>query len=306
LKSCAGSISAASMRNSGPLSRPDELPPTLVWPAAVRWERCAGPDIGGTLWPMRPLSNSRILRRAAVGVFVLLSCVLCVPTDSGLSAPASVAVVFERGGDLYATSVDGSRTIRLTKTRVREWEPAVSPDGKRIAFSRGGSGISTMKVNGSRPTIWTRGSVSAPAWAPDGRSIYFVRARAIRGGATCGSIFRVSPGAPNTRRITNAPRVAIRTWTPPYPQTGSGLHSAIGTHAKVERRARGFASSTSTGGRLATSRSSDTTATTQTPSIRPPPGRPTENAWPSAKMPTSTSRIATAQMSSAWCVAETT
>jgi dihydrofolate reductase len=87
---------------------------------------------------MRPLSNSRILRRAAVGVFVLLSCVLCVPTDSGLSAPARVAVVFERGGDLYATSVDGSRTIRLTKTRVREWEPEVfSPTIGRQLLERG-------------------------------------------------------------------------------------------------------------------------------------------------------------------------
>src|SRR4051794_14147656 len=38
--------------------------------------------------------------------------------------------------DLFATRTDGSATRRLTKTPAPEFDPAVSPDGRRLAFSR--------------------------------------------------------------------------------------------------------------------------------------------------------------------------
>jgi TolB protein len=130
------------------------------------------------------------------------ACGLLVFVGGSGSQPERSAIVFERGGDLYAVSIDGSRLVRLTRTRMREQDPAVSPDGRRIAFSRGARGISTMNVDGSNVTIWTRGYDAGPAWAPDGRTIYFAR-HITRFGAACGSIFAVSTTRRGARRVTN-------------------------------------------------------------------------------------------------------
>jgi Tol biopolymer transport system component len=113
------------------------------------------------------------------------------------------AVVFERGGDLYAVAVDGSRTVRLTKTRTREYDPAVSPDGRTIAYAFAG-GIWTMSVDGKRRTRLTRGADTDPAWSPDGRTIFFSRSLPGPGPVSCGSIFRVGTYGRNLRRVTRA------------------------------------------------------------------------------------------------------
>ena len=74
-----------------------------------------------------------------------------------------------------------------------------------IAFDRGvEDGISTMRLDGSHRKIVTRGPDSSPAWAGDGRTIYFVRSQDARFGSSCGSIFAVSTTGQNTRRVTNA------------------------------------------------------------------------------------------------------
>jgi Tol biopolymer transport system component len=135
-------------------------------------------------------------------IMVALAGGLEADTSQGASA-SPAAVVFNRGGDLYAVALDGSRTVRLTRTHPAEEAPAVSQDGRMIAFTRAG-GISTMRVDGSRRRIVTRGADSSPAWAPDGRTIYFVRYRDNRFGASCGSIFAVSATGQNLRRVTDA------------------------------------------------------------------------------------------------------
>ena len=140
-------------------------------------------------------------------LFLSMATLVCgLASDISRGASASVAaIVFERNGDLFAVALDGSRTVRLTRTRADEEQPALSPDAKMIAFARRG-GISTMRVDGSHRRIVTRGADSSPAWAPDGRTIYFVRYRSSRGGlgASCGSIFAVSVTGQNIRRVTDA------------------------------------------------------------------------------------------------------
>lgn len=126
-----------------------------------------------------------------------------VLASANASTPTKAALVYQRGGDLYATSVDGSRTVRVTRTRPVEAEPAVSPDGTMIAYA-GESGISVATLSGLRRTVVTRGPDSMPAWSPDGRTLYFVRFRDNRFGASCGSIFAVSTSSQQTRRVTNA------------------------------------------------------------------------------------------------------
>ena len=133
---------------------------------------------------------------------IALACVVLAAADRGSSASSGPALVVEQGGVLYAFAADGSRRVRLVKTSLPGRDAAVSPDGSTVAFAWKG-GISTMRLDGSHRTIVTRGDDRSPAWAPNGRTIYFVRSQ-DRFGESCGSIFAVSASGTDIRRITNS------------------------------------------------------------------------------------------------------
>lgn len=117
------------------------------------------------------------------------SLVLAVLTMSlGLAAPAEAAfpghdgkIIFVRGDHLYAMRADGSDVTQLTRGSSLDEEPAWSPDGRQIAFSRqvktGFLHIYVMKADGTsaRPITAARTDDYAPAWAPHGTRIAFVR-----------------------------------------------------------------------------------------------------------------------------------
>jgi Tol biopolymer transport system component len=145
---------------------------------------------------------------------------------------ASEAIVFERKGDLYAATVDGSRTVQLTKTRILELEPAVSPDGRSIAYARRsprgykphysparerdlweagvdltGGELWTMGVDGRRRMRLTRASHDAgPAWSADGERIFFSRVVDGEYWQPCRSVFRVRKDGRELRRLTRIVR----------------------------------------------------------------------------------------------------
>jgi Tol biopolymer transport system component len=113
--------------------------------------------------------------------------------------------VFARGGDLYAVSLDGSRTVRLTTTRVNETEPATSKDGRQIAFARATGDIWTKSVDGTQERRLTHsGTDGSPAWSPDNRTVYFIRYVSTADGP-CGSIFRIGADGRNLKKVAGAP-----------------------------------------------------------------------------------------------------
>ncbi|MGC8780880.1 MAG: hypothetical protein ACP5UQ_08460 [Anaerolineae bacterium] len=104
-------------------------------------------------------------------------------TTSAAGAPATVGgrIVFQTatGGDLYLVNADGSGLRRLTDGM----DPALSPDGTRVAFARWGSphGIFILDLrSGEERRIASVNQPRGPAWHSDGVRLaftYVVRTR---------------------------------------------------------------------------------------------------------------------------------
>jgi dipeptidyl aminopeptidase/acylaminoacyl peptidase len=89
----------------------------------------------------------------------------------------------QRNSDLYMTSWDGARTVRLTYTaKDGETTPRFSPDGRYLAF------VSSRQVEGETDQIWLldraggeaekisefKGGVEDYVWSPDGKRLAVV------------------------------------------------------------------------------------------------------------------------------------
>lgn len=85
--------------------------------------------------------------------------------------------------EIYRIGIDGGTPVALTNRKGPDTSPAVSPDGRSIAFvgydENGRANVDTklsvMNLDGSNKRVLTASfdrSVGNPAWAADGRSIY--------------------------------------------------------------------------------------------------------------------------------------
>lgn len=102
--------------------------------------------------------------------------------EVGSDAYAVVAADGNGGGDLYAVIGAGNEIVQLTWTPVREYAPALSPDGGMLAFLRapradGPPAAWVMNlVNGNERDLPLADTVTETlrrlAWSADGRTIY--------------------------------------------------------------------------------------------------------------------------------------
>lgn len=113
---------------------------------------------------------------------VLLAAVVCsaVPgaaTGAGAgSEPPLTAIVASGAAATAAVLADGGRRVELSAPGPRDADPAVSPDGRRLAFVSARDGDEEVYVSGpgtGDPRRLTRNGVPdlRPAWSPDGRWI---------------------------------------------------------------------------------------------------------------------------------------
>ena len=86
--------------------------------------------------------------------------------------------------DLYVMRADGTNVRRLTDNTVMDTAPDWSPDGRKLAFMRGGAGgwddvyTLTLSTRGVTRLTHVDGFDENPVWSPDGTQIAFDSGRA--------------------------------------------------------------------------------------------------------------------------------
>ncbi len=140
---------------------------------------------------------------------VLVLALLFAQGTTAVTTQVPDSLVFVRDGDLYRMTVDGSETVRLTATQVKESSPAVSPDRLQIAFGRGRDELWLMNTHGhdqrrlqpARPRSTLGARTGSPSWSSGGRTIFFDR-WSQPWNAHCGSIFRIGADGRGLKRVT--------------------------------------------------------------------------------------------------------
>ncbi|MBA2718599.1 MAG: PD40 domain-containing protein, partial [Chloroflexi bacterium] len=92
----------------------------------------------------------------------------------------SIAYTDEGAGarQMYVLSLRTSVTTQVTASEKNIADPQWSPDGRRLAFTRGDE-IRVVDLDGSRDVLVAGhpAGVSAPRWSPDGQRIAFISRR---------------------------------------------------------------------------------------------------------------------------------
>lgn len=135
------------------------------------------------------------------------------PTAPVINGRIAFTVLAAPGNrDIYSMNPDGTDRRQLTSGPADDWSPDVSPDGRKIAFTRRDvpgttEQVYVMAADGSRIrklTSFEPGTAREPAWSPDGKEIVF---SAFPAGTDHADLFVMSATGKNIRRLTDFPDV---------------------------------------------------------------------------------------------------
>lgn len=179
-----------------------------------------------------------MLRFAALGLFATLLCSASAegayPGRNGRVAYVESALGARNAGwgpTIVSVRLDGTgRQTLTTATRTAgDFEPAWSPDGRRLAYvhstgrrlgtGTAGTEIWVMNADGTSKRRLTRNALwdGSPTWSPDGRSILFVRGRLFvaRGERPSADLWVMNADGTRQRRLTRTPELELDpAWAP--------------------------------------------------------------------------------------------
>ena len=147
----------------------------------------------------------------AVVVLAAASLAVVVAAPHLVAAPEARApverIVFATSGDLWLVPPAGAASRRLTRTRERESEPALSPDGSQLAFVRSGRlVVAQADGSGASRVAGVGAGAASPSWAPDGERLAY---------AQRGRLAVADPGrAPRPLDLRGVAAAADPAWSP--------------------------------------------------------------------------------------------
>jgi Tol biopolymer transport system component len=104
--------------------------------------------------------------------------------------------------EIFIMNADGSDRRQVTKSQNSSRDPAWSPDGEFIAYSRGHLGIFMSDIHGENEHLVVSGDGDyyAPSWSPDGKQIVFL----VNQDQLSSTLFTVNRDGSNVRTITGS------------------------------------------------------------------------------------------------------
>jgi TolB protein len=125
------------------------------------------------------------------------------------------------GGEIWIRNADGSGTPTQLTAGPSDANPAMSPDGTQIAFSRPGIGGRHLFVLDADGTLTDYGLGAKPDWSPNGRQIMY-------GQAGAGTISVVNVGDPSSAQVLRTGANDAPVWSPDGAQIAFDDCSASG------------------------------------------------------------------------------
>ncbi len=162
----------------------------------------------------------RVHRRKALSLAVLaavgisLAGTTIAVAGARATAPAWIVLTAHPNGapealQLFRVRTTGGNVEQITRGSRPAVSPAFSPNGKRIVFSRLGTGLFSMNVDGSGlKKLTSNGRDAYPAWSPDGKRIAFVRPY-----RTQWRVYTVAATGGRQRLLPKAPPSGRPSWT---------------------------------------------------------------------------------------------
>jgi len=197
--------------------------------------------------------RSQRTRVAGLSGLLMFATGLMPPAGVGAAMGTATAgrLYIRRGPYIYAVKADGSGARQVTRTGTAAYpdgDPAVSPDGRRLAYAQRGQGgnssIYLVPVAGGAPLALSSDDkqLGHPAWSPDGRRVAYDRLflhTTLYGDLAPGDVIAINAAdtgktlAVFDRAAADATRIAP-TWSPDGRTiVASQLPFGQGSHASI-------------------------------------------------------------------------